>query len=159
MDLALRSVAYIMLALISIGLLLLFVGRLQEAGKQQYCDGYKQALQLSPDEQIPSECVKYLNDASQGTRNLMGTGDSVGQEIAANAAACWKLTGARGIADSRGCGILYVEKLDGNVSEAKVRQVLQSNGQEFKLNWKADIKEKSLVKIDYDADAKAVVIS
>lgn len=123
MEIALRSVVYIMIALLSLAALLLIIPKIVSAGEEQYCEASSFAALFGGEASCPQK---------QKSIKVEGEGDVVAMAISCN---------------SKEKGLCFVAYKEGGFNEALLNSALESAGLNFKLNV-SNVDGKSVIKIE-----------
>lgn len=160
---ALSTVALFIIAIVSIIILIGFVGaNFPPAIKKGYCDTVRGFIGLLPlpeymKPSLPAFCVDK-NLFQQLVTIETGNPDRIAYEIAAHSMACWKITGKIGIGQNTNCFELVLKRVNG---EVVVDDVLRNLPSEYrnKIDWQAGIiTTPKSIGIYYNASSKLIVI-
>lgn len=160
---ALSVIALFILAIVSIIILILFVGtNLSPAMKKGYCDivrGFTGLLPLPEQSKppLPSFCME--TSTPQRTYTIeAGDPDKIAYEIAAYSLACWKITGEINVGQNTNCFELILKKVNGDVTKEKVLANLPEEYRN-KTDWQAGvISTAKSIGIYYNATNKSIVV-
>ena len=160
---ALSTIALFIIAIVSIILLISFVGvNLSPALKKGYCDivrGFVGMLPL-PEHMKPSLPVFCAGAATyqQVVTIEAETADRIAYEIAAYSLACWKITGEINVGQNTNCYELVLKRISGEVTKEKVVAQLPA-GYRNKIDWQAgSITTAKSIGIYYNATSKLIVV-
>lgn len=123
MEIALRSVVYITIALLSLAALLLIIPKIISAGEEQYCEASSFAGLFGAETSCPPK---------QESIKVHGEGDVVAMAISCN---------------SKERGLCFVAYKEGGFSEALLNSALNDAGLNFNVNV-TNVDGKSVVKIE-----------
>lgn len=139
---ALSVIAFLVIALVSIMVLIIFVGnQLSPSLKKGYCDiifGLRGILPI-PENLRPTPPSYCIVDQS-GTREVdieSSEPDKISYDIAGYVVSCWKMTGEIGSKLDKICFELRLKRLDGTLTEDLVKQELEKVDYASILDWKA----------------------
>ncbi|MEM2948620.1 MAG: hypothetical protein QXL47_04335 [Candidatus Anstonellales archaeon] len=123
MEIALRSVVYITIALLSLAALLLIIPKIISAGEEQYCEASSFAGLFGGE----TSC-----QPKQESIKVNGEGDVVAMAISCN---------------SKEIGLCFVAYKENGFSEATLRSALESAGLNFQVNV-TSVDGKSVIKVE-----------
>jgi hypothetical protein len=160
---ALSTIALFVIAIVSIILLILFIGvNVSPAIKKGYCDmfrGFSGLLPLSENMKpsLPSFCAEPVG-YQQVVTIESGDPDRIAYEIAAHSLACWKITGEINVGQNTNCFELILKRIYGDVTKEKVIANLPEDYRNS-IDWQAGaIKTTKSIGIYYNATSKLIVV-
>jgi hypothetical protein len=160
---ALSTIALFIIAIVSIILLIIFVGvNLSPAIKKGYCDFLRGFAGLLP---LPEHMKPSLPPFCAGAEVYqqviyIETNDPnrIAYEIAAHSLACWKATGEVNVGQNINCYELVLKRISGSVESTDVIGNLPA-GYENIIDWQAgSITTPKSIGIYYDATSKLIVV-
>jgi len=149
-EMALNTVAYIILALVSIGLILSLVPKLSESASKQYCSAYTKST-LSGNEQIPEECLAYVAKGVDKTIILSGNATDISSSLAAYLVSCYRLKAPM-------CYTVQLSATDRQITNSDVNEVLLARGVNVSTRVPDLFPNNSLIVIGYDSSSDSVVV-
>ncbi|OGI15079.1 hypothetical protein A3K63_03800 [Candidatus Micrarchaeota archaeon RBG_16_49_10] len=163
--LALESIAYMILALVSIALIIMIVtGRLGPAAKSAYCNFLKGLKSLLPlpahmRTSMPAYCTQEVAGIEPVVINSRDSA-AISRDLAAYIAACWAKTGKVNMGKDFLCYEVTIKYVDSQVTEDSVLQVLVDEGfPNFPLLWLAgNIDSPKVLSVGYEADIQRIVV-
>lgn len=163
---ALSTLAYMILALITLVLLISLIGdKIYSAMKDVYCSILKGVRLVLPlpahlKTDVPEFCKKETATSIKVVELETQNAERIAFNIAAYIAACWELTGKAEVGEDRLCYEIIIKKVDGEVTADDVSRVLADNGQNIPFIWRCDtIDRATTIAIKYNsAENKIEVI-
>jgi hypothetical protein len=160
---ALSTIALFIIAIISIILLIIFVGtNVSPAVKKGYCDIVRGLAGLLPLPEhmkppLPSFCTSSA--VYQQVVNIEAEdSDRIAFEIGAYCLACWEKTGKVGVSGNTNCFELVLKRISGEVTREKVIAKLEESYRN-KIDWRAgSITTAKSIGIYYNATSKLIVV-
>jgi hypothetical protein len=164
--LALESIAYIVLALVSIFLIIgLVTGRLGPAAKSAYCKflrGVKSILPMPSHLKttMPVYCAQDGNSGIESHEIVFREPERVAYELAAYSIACWEKTGKINVGRDTICYEISISNIEGSIDESTLSQVLIDSGySNFNFQWDAGtIDSPKVLSISYLASGKTILL-
>jgi hypothetical protein len=160
---ALSTIALFIIALVSIILLITFVGvNMSPAIKKGYCDmirGFTGLLPLPEHMKtpLPAFCIETTTYQKVVTIEAEDPNE-IAYEIAAHSLACWKITGEINVGQDTNCFELVLKRISGEVTKDKVISNLPS-GYKNIIDWQAgSITTEKSIGIYYNATSKLIVV-
>jgi len=156
---ALSTIALFIIAIVSIVLLISFVGgQLPPALKKGYCDSLRGLAGLLPLPESMKPSLPPYCSAGEGSNIVIietGDPDKIAYEIAARVLACWEQTGKIGLGQDKNCYEIVLKRVDGQVTEEMVTSYMKNY--ENIIDWKiGDVTEPKSVGIFYNAGEKMI---
>jgi hypothetical protein len=157
---ALETIAFFLIAIVSIMVLISFVGvNIPQALKQGYCSlvqGFLGFLPL-PESLKPSLPAFCKQQALQQTVYIeTELPERISFEIAAYVIACWEKTGRINLGQNSYCYEVVIKRISGTVNETTVKEQIPENYKDI-LNWQAgDITTPKSIGIYYNATEKLI---
>ncbi len=159
---AISTVAYILIAVVSISALIIYVGlQLSPTVRKAYCSfivGLNSFLPL-PESFRPS-IPKFCENLPGVQTEIIETGDVnfISEKIAAYTLACWYTTGKVNLKNDKICYEIILKRVDGIITSENVTNYLP---QEYKniISWKiGDIKQPKSVGIFYNSTSRKIEV-
>jgi len=159
---ALSTIAYILIAIVSVSLLITYIGlNFSPLIRKAYCSfllGLTSFLPLPESLQpsIPSFCK--VEPSAQVIEIESGDVSFISQKIAAYSLACWEITGEVNLGNDRNCYELVLKRVNGVVKEENVTSFLPQ-GYENIIDWKiGDITSPKSVGIYYNSTSNKIEV-
>ncbi len=167
--LALETIAYFIIALVTIILLLTLIGtKLSPAIRNAYCSFVRGLRGLLPipsymKPPLPSYCTPESTSFKTEIIESNQAVPYVRDHLAAYIIACWETTGKLNVGQDKICyEVVLRNNLDVPLTQADVSSVLtqENYNPENILTWKADtIQEKGSIAISYNSTSKKIEVS
>lgn len=161
---ALSIIAAFILAIISIIILIIFIGtNMSPAIKKSYCDivrGFVGMLPL-PEHMKPSLPSFCSGTTTQNCIDRIETADpdDIAFEIAAQALACWEKTGKMNVGQNTNCCELVLKRINGVVTRERVIDKITEANYKDKIDWQAGIiSTAKSIGISYNATTRLIVV-
>jgi hypothetical protein len=157
---ALETIAFFLIAIVSIMVLISFVGiNIPQALKQGYCSlaqGFLGFLPL-PESLKPSLPTFCKQQAVQQTVYIEAElPERISFEIAAYTIACWEKTGKINLGQNSYCYEVVIKRISGIVNESTVKDQMPDNYKNI-LNWQAgEISSPKSIGIYYNSTEKLI---
>jgi hypothetical protein len=159
---ALETIALFLIAIVSIMVLISFVGiNIPKTLQQGYCSllqGLVGFLPL-PESLKPSLPLFCREQTSQQIVYIEAElPERIAFDIAAYVAACWEKTGRMNVGQNTYCYEVVIKRISGVVDEAMVKDQMPADYKNI-LNWQAgDISSPKSIGIYYDATQKLIMV-
>ncbi|MEM7814682.1 MAG: hypothetical protein QXK48_03895 [Candidatus Aenigmatarchaeota archaeon] len=159
---ALSTIALFLIAIVSITVLISFVGiNVPNALKEGYCSMVQGLAGFLPlpeafKPSLPSFCKPSI------AQNLVYIESSeperISFEIASYVMACWEMTGKINVGQNTNCYEIVIKRIEGKVDENSVRSQLPGNYKQL-MEWRAgEIITSKSIGIFYNSTSKLVVV-
>ncbi|MEM5829287.1 MAG: hypothetical protein QW040_00435 [Candidatus Aenigmatarchaeota archaeon] len=159
---ALSTIALFLIAIVSITVLISFVGsNIPNALKESYCSivqGLIGFLPLSATfrpslppfcRQSPTQNLVYIESSNP---------EKISFDIASYVMACWEITGKINVGQNINCYELVIKRIEGSVNESSVKSQLPRDYKQI-MEWKAnEITTPKSIGIFYNSTSKLIMV-
>jgi hypothetical protein len=159
---ALETIAVFLIAVVSITLLISFIGvNIPQALKAGYCSLFQGLLGFLPlpeasKPSLPSFCKQSSSQQLVYTESELP--DRISFDLAAYIIACWEKTGRINLGQNMNCYEVVIKRISGTINETTVKEKMPDNYKNI-LNWKAgEVNSPKSLGIYYNSTEKSITV-